>query len=427
MSIKDLILPYKQALQADTTVARWRIHATSSEHSAVGFSKKDVADIYQPATQQNSSYLQYAIEFGDLNIAYGNLNPTQTNPEQMLELAKVTAVTSSEELGLPPYAKQADLPTLTPPEGYEKNLLTKLLPEATTLREKLLKVEPKAFEGELTGTRIESIYCDSNDLELSESEVSYKGGYEYNGKLDYSYATRTYDKLMPKVTASLPLIAEYAKGLEEEIITTEETRLPVFVVDGTTLIDNFLLDHMVGMSIVSHSSRFKKEDFDNHLAVAHPGLTLQFDQTIDLLETSFGFSQQGVTSQKFTLLDKGKLVEPMCDLRASQRLGYAPRVDVTTDEAIFTDLPTFDELSKSTGTFLLAFSLLGIHTQNTMLGSYSLPCPECLFFKDGKLVGPVKPVITGNFFDVLKDPTTQFVSTTLSQAPMLFFETDVSF
>lgn len=426
MTIHTLIQPYKKALESDERVKRWRLHATMSEHSAVGFSKKDVADIYQPATQQNSSYLQYAIEFDDQHIAYGSLNPTQTTPVEMIDLAHTTAIPSIEELGLPPHADQSDLPTLTPIDGYEKHLLTKLLPESTKLREKLLALEPKAFEGELTGSSTDAIYCDSNGLELTQTESSYRGGYEYNGKLDYSFATRQYDEMMPKVTASVKKIADYAKYLEEDIVTPDATRLPIFVVDGTTLIDSFLLNHMYGMSIVSKSSRFSKEDFDDHLSVAHDGITLRFDQTRDLHMDSFGFSPQGVTSQKFTLLDKGKLVEPMCDIRASQRLGYAPRVEVTSDEAIFNDLPSYEELSKTTGTYLLAFSLLGIHTQNTMLGSYSLPCPECLYVKDDKIVGPVKPVITGNFFDVLKDPSTQFVSTDLSQAPMLYFETDVS-
>lgn len=427
MSIQDTIEPYIRALEHDTSIIKWRLYASYAEQSTVGFSKKSVADIYQPASQQDGLSMQYAIELEGTKIAYGSINPTQTNPDDMITLAHKTAIVSPEALMLASHPKSSTLPKLIPDSGYPANLLATLLPEATRIRELLLEGGPKSIEGELQGTHRHTAYADSTGTSVQVEANRFEGSYELDGRFDVSFSTRSYDQLVPNLQKNITENLAFGKALREDIIKPAEKHLPIFLMGGGELIDKFLLNHLSGMSILTGSSRFTKEDFEAQLLVTHPSVSLSFDQTRDLHIDSFGIDSQGVMSQKYTTIQNGKLVEPICDLKSAHRLGYTARTGSNTGEAVLNNLKTFEDLSAATGTYLLAFSALGIHTQNGLLGTYSLPCAECLYFKDGKLVGPVKPVITGNFFDVLKSDTMQFVSTHREQEPMLFFETDVTF
>lgn len=67
----------KQTFEADTDVKRWRLYFTRSKSDTAGFSKKSVADIYQPASQQSATHLQFAVELSGQRIAYGRINPSQ--------------------------------------------------------------------------------------------------------------------------------------------------------------------------------------------------------------------------------------------------------------------------------------------------------------------------------------------------------------
>lgn len=422
-----LLQPYIEALDNHPDIVRWRLLETQTHVNTAGFSKKGVADIYQPARQQRSAFLSYAIEFNDLMISYGQLNPTQTTPAALIKLAQATSIKSKEELGLVTATSNVRLPRLIQEKGFEPQLLSKLLPQATQLRDKILATDPKSFEGELHGRHTKSSYVNSNGVVLDTETALYSAEYEYNGRVESSFVTRDYDELFPGISSSMDRFLPQLPPLEDPVVSPEESRLPVFIMEGTELIDLFFFDHMHGSRVESGSSRFVLDDFTNKLQVTHPSLTLSFDQTIDNHIDSVAFSSEGVLGQKFTLIDKGRLVEPVCDIKSAQRLGFQPRLSVSADAAILPSIPTFEETSKKAGTFILIFQMLGVFTQNTMLGTYSLPCPEALYFKDGKLVGPVKPVITGNFFDVMKADTTQIVSTDLSQSPMLTFETDVTF
>ncbi len=58
----------------------------------------------------------------------------------------------------------------------------------------------------------------------------------------------------------------------------------------------------------------------------------------------------------------------------------------------------------------MVLSLLGLHTQDPTRGDFSLSAPLCLALRGGELGGAVKAVLTGNFFDVLRDPRLGFVA-----------------
>jgi len=56
---------------------------------------------------------------------------------------------------------------------------------------------------------------------------------------------------------------------------------------------------------------------------------------------------------------------------------------------------------------LLVCSVLGMHTQDPVSGNFSLAAPEAIVVKGGEMLGSVKAVISGNFFDALNSRQTR--------------------
>lgn len=426
-NVNSLTLPYRDLLEKTADVVSWRMFSSSGQESMVGYVRKSVADIYNPASQKNSVAVSYAIEFENGTIAYGAINPTQANPTELLALARSTATDSQEPLPLPPTTGIMTPPRLVETDGFQQDILTKLLPIASNIREKLIENNMKSFEGTLDASYSEDTYHDSNGLALYEESAMYGGFCEIEGRIMTLHNSRLYPESYDTLMYRIPELARFANSLKQPTITPEESKLPVFIPSGTAMINTYLLEHMIGSAVESGSSLYSHQDFKDELEVTHPSLTLHFDQTRDMHHSSFVFTPEGITGQKFDLIKNGRLVEPICNLKAAHRLGYSPRVPSSAASAVFNTLPDFEKLRQEVGTFLVAFTIMGLHSQNNMTGDYSLPCPDTLYFKNGELVGPVRAVITGNFFDVMKSGNMRFVHSDLAQAPVLLFDTDVTF
>ena len=62
-----------------------------------------------------------------------------------------------------------------------------------------------------------------------------------------------------------------------------------------------------------------------------------------------------------------------------------------------------------------------LHTQDPTRGDFSVSAPQTLAIADGVLAGGVKAVLTGNFFEALRDPRLSFVTFEGFRTPGLLF------
>jgi PmbA protein len=75
------------------------------------------------------------------------------------------------------------------------------------------------------------------------------------------------------------------------------------------------------------------------------------------------------------------------------------------DETEKTSLP---ELVQSTERGLLINNLMGMHTQDSTSGRYSVSAPQSLVINQGEIIGTVKTTLNGNFFENLNDEKLRF-------------------
>ena len=74
---------------------------------------------------------------------------------------------------------------------------------------------------------------------------------------------------------------------------------------------------------------------------------------------------------------------------------------------------------------VLVITVLGLHTQEAVSGSYSLSAPHSLRILKGQIVGKTDVKLTGNFFADLAAPTTKTALSDLDTHPYLMITTGV--
>jgi PmbA protein len=74
---------------------------------------------------------------------------------------------------------------------------------------------------------------------------------------------------------------------------------------------------------------------------------------------------------------------------------------------------------------VLILSVLGLHTQDSVSGSYSLSAPHSLRIIKGQIAGKIDVKLTGNFFADMAASTTQAARSDFELYPYLMVSTGV--
>ncbi|MEE4359005.1 MAG: metallopeptidase TldD-related protein [Desulfococcaceae bacterium] len=91
-------------------------------------------------------------------------------------------------------------------------------------------------------------------------------------------------------------------------------------------------------------------------------------------------------------------------MRGSKQTGWKPTPLANPDSLILQGSKTenlHDCIRESESAFLVT-SVLGLHTQDSGRGDYSLAVPHGIVIRNGEMCGSAKAVLSGNFFDDLQ-------------------------
>jgi PmbA protein len=99
-------------------------------------------------------------------------------------------------------------------------------------------------------------------------------------------------------------------------------------------------------------------------------------------------------------------------LKYARRLGLQPTPLPGGSDTMFFEGPpalTLTQALEQAGGGALILSVLGIHTQDSASGDFSLSAPQTLAIDAGELKGRVRATLSGNLFDMLSSPDLRFV------------------
>ncbi|WP_192929638.1 metallopeptidase TldD-related protein [Alkaliphilus serpentinus] len=192
---------------------------------------------------------------------------------------------------------------------------------------------------------------------------------------------------------------------------------------------HYLLRNLQGSSVHNKRSAFLQGDFDEGKKVMAENLNLYLNTIEDYNQGSYISTYEGVAGGEIHLIKDGQLNSPILDLKYANKMnkkatplpaGQGSLKFYGKKKENYQD--TIDGMDKG----IIICNLLGMHTQDATSGNYSLTAPNCMILEKGKIVGGCKAVISGNFFEALKDQETAIVELKGSEEPMLLMKSKIT-
>jgi PmbA protein len=174
----------------------------------------------------------------------------------------------------------------------------------------------------------------------------------------------------------------------------------------------FLINNLYGNLVVNRQSRFSVEDFRNHSQVIREDLQLKINNLLPWRAFSYPCTNEGVPGGEMTLISAGKLQSPILNVKYGKKLSLPPTPLPIGGRGFFLEtgpqtLP-WNDLINTVDRGLIVLSVLGLHTQDSSSGSFSLTVDQGLVVEDGQIIGKTKAVINGDFLKSLISKDSQF-------------------
>lgn len=185
------------------------------------------------------------------------------------------------------------------------------------------------------------------------------------------------------------------------------------VVDS--FIGHYIAFNLSGENVAEGRSRYEVRQFRGGEPALRDDMQVALDTAVPMGPGSYPCTVEGVASGRADLIKDGRLVTPVLNLKYARRCnmqptplpsrglspGYAGMLLRTEN------MGAAESLLEECQDALLVCSVLGMHTQDPVSGNFSLAAPEAIVVKGGEMLGSVKAVISGNFFDALNSRQTR--------------------
>ncbi len=194
------------------------------------------------------------------------------------------------------------------------------------------------------------------------------------------------------------------------------------------MLRQFILPNFSGDRVIEGQGAFPKESFLEHKLVFHPYFSLLIDPLRPLELGSYLVTPEGVPADRTVLVRDGKLQTPFLRVKDSVRWGAKPTAIPQGMAGLYlkhkAEIP-WEKALQGVEDGVLVLTVLGLHTQEAVSGSYSLSAPYSLRILKGQIVGKTDVKLTGNFFADLAAPTTKTAQSDLDTYPYLMITTGV--
>ncbi len=170
----------------------------------------------------------------------------------------------------------------------------------------------------------------------------------------------------------------------------------------------YILSNLKGSLITSNQSIYSIEDFKDKKRVFNERISLIIDGLKDYEIPTIPCTGEGVPSTKQYVIANGKLITPFLNRKYAKKTGMLPTSagDISLEVEGKT---SYKRLIRNIKYGLIVCDILGMHTQDSKSGKYSLAVDQGLLIENGEIKGKIKNAsIDGNFFEALKNKNTKF-------------------
>jgi PmbA protein len=411
-----------------SAVARWSLYATESRQCSLGVKDREAGNSHAPLSLAESSAARYLFVWKDGRISRGFLERRQLDgdPAETIASAWATAYDdpdAAQVLGPAefPAVQLHDPETAAAARGDTGWLRGRLAQIRSVLAEPACRTWSGSFSAGETHARLAT----SEGLDVSGEGTSVGWHVTVDGEVGDGVRGRALDD-DKAFDARLERVLELARKLREPADSAPEGITPVIL--HPAIVQEYalstLLHHLDGSTIAHGEGLFKPEQIGSDEALLREDLTLRVDPLEPLKVGSYRFSPDGLPAARCTYIDSGRLVEPVLNLKYARRLERQPTPIPYAMDVLHLEgperLPLAEAISRADGGALV-LSVLGVHTQDSSSGDFSLSAPQVLQLRDGQLRGRLRATISGNLFDVLRSDALQLVAFEGETTPGLLF------
>jgi PmbA protein len=415
--LTELLRRAEQGAWADVPKLRgWRFDLAHGRSVSLSIVDNKLGSVYGPATARDSLSGGLYLIWDDEKRSNASIDRL-TVPEFEERLAEWRASAYTDERA--PDIRQPD-PTYPEVEMYDPQIET-LVRGDTELLFKILKTGYDELIGQSGVEFLDAGSSASSSIRhLRNSrglDISYPGTYfSYSFYADSLYGNG-YGKrrLAPEeeLNRILKDVRETTAYLKQEGAFEANPSGNRIVLDtGLTasFIGQYIGSNLSGSGVANRQAAYSLDDFKANKQVIREDISLVIDGTRPFEPSASRVTSEGIAGGRGFMVEKGKLITPALDLKYAGITGFAP----TPGGSMYLELDdggvrqSMDELVKGVDKGLLIYSVLGMHTQDSTSGRFSLSAPRCLVIQNGEVKGKVKVTLNGNFFDNINDPRSRF-------------------
>lgn len=404
------------------TLADWRISLYQTQMVTLGIKNNIGGSVYTPPTYRSSESADIFLVWKDGKCSRARV----ARPDgaggydwgRELSLWRMAAFEDPYALKIPVPAKLQAVEIYA--EGIS-NIIEKDLSSIFNQEGRILADRPREAQ---TSANImaqwgKNYVHTSTGINVDYKESRYAVSWAFDSQISEGFAKRRliteqeWAGLWPESVAKYHLLKKQGEPVEGETLVI----LAPSVVEQ--MIEQYILPNFRGENILEGQSRFRTGQFTGREKCLHRGLTLEINPLRPYNWASYLLTAEGIPATKTRLVENGLLQSPYLNVKDACRWG----IEVGTNPPV---LPTaiphgasgiivnhsnqigWPQMREEIENGVLILSVLGLHTQNPVTGSFSLAAPSSLRIRNGQFTGKTDVRISGNIWDIFKSERTRY-------------------
>jgi len=393
----------------------WTLLLGESRQISLGIKDREVGNPHAPLRLAESCSAQFRLIWDDDLVSRGTLERSEIEGDPHPTLSRARAAAHEDPDGAY-VASPAPLPDVPMWDACAADLAEgRIDPWGASLASVRRRVEGagvRTWSGTFWAGQGRSAVATSAGVAADSTGTTAGWHITLNGQVGTGRSARAPEDAA-SFEARLDRLLDLAERLERPAPPVATGVHPVVL--HPRVVEDYVIDTLfanLGGSAVAHGeSHFRREQFGGP-PVLREDLDLRIDPLLPLRAGSYRYTGEGVPARPCAFIERGRLITPLLDLKYARRLGLAPTPGPGGADTTFLEGPPplspAAAMERARGGVLVP-SVLGVHTQDSASGDFSLAAPQALALGPRGPEGRVPVTLSGNLFAALRDPALEFV------------------
>ena len=412
----------------DLAVEQWRLVVDTGTSTELGLKDNHMGGPYEAPNRVTGTRGEAYIVWRDGRISSGTVD--RTTLENLAEDLALWRQAAYEDEFAPEVLGPQAIPDVPLYDREVAELVLErqepLFALLERLRREIPPYEAERVSGSVTVSASRRHLITSRGLDHVSEGTSF-GAYADADRRVYDTLSLRRPPTEDEVAAMIRQVGETNRLLRREakvVAGPQPVLLTPFIAEA--MLNKYVLTNLDGQRVLNGQSAFSIEQFSRQEAVFHPDFGLAVDPLKPLSPGAYALTREGVPARRFSLVDGGRLQTPLLDLKHAKKAGLAPTPFPRGASSLRLSGPggTFDEVVQGLERGLIIYQILGLHTQDSARGNFSLTVSQGLVVEDGEIRGHAKAILAGNFLQAMREGV-RLASVAGKEMPGMLIQADV--